>query len=121
MIKAARIPAAARAAQTTTTRSQLITGRTLYHFHTRTKTGRAPQLQAAAPEVWVEMSAGRRGRLGIGRGRPASRSRLRAGRLGRRLRISGIRRGVLFLPFHYGYWDTDGGTARRRTAGRPTS
>lgn len=25
---------------------QLITGRTLYHFHTRTKTGRAPQLQA---------------------------------------------------------------------------
>jgi predicted molibdopterin-dependent oxidoreductase YjgC len=36
---------------------QLITGRTLYHFHTRTKTGRAPQLQAAAPEVWVECSA----------------------------------------------------------------
>ncbi len=26
-----------------------------------------------------------------------------------RLRISGIRDGVLFLPFHYGYWDTDGG------------
>lgn len=24
-------------------------------------------------------------------------------------RISGIRDGVLFLPFHYGYWDTDGG------------
>jgi anaerobic selenocysteine-containing dehydrogenase len=32
---------------------QLITGRTLYHFHTRTKTGRTPQLNAAAPEVWV--------------------------------------------------------------------
>ncbi len=31
---------------------QLNTGRTLYHFHTRTKTGRAPQLNAAAPEVW---------------------------------------------------------------------
>lgn len=26
-----------------------------------------------------------------------------------RLRISGIREGVLFLPFHYGYWDTDAG------------
>ena len=25
-----------------------------------------------------------------------------------RLRVSGIRRGVLFLPFHYGYWDRDG-------------
>src|SRR5919112_1476422 len=35
---------------------QLITGRTLYHFHTRTKTGRAPELQRAAPEVWVELS-----------------------------------------------------------------
>ncbi len=30
----------------------LITGRTLYHFHTRTKTARVPQLQAAAPQVW---------------------------------------------------------------------
>ena len=29
----------------------LITGRTLYHFHTRTKTGRAPQLNAAAAGV----------------------------------------------------------------------
>ena len=26
-----------------------------------------------------------------------------------RLRISGIRPGVLFLPFHYGYWDEPGG------------
>src|SRR5699024_8176563 len=34
---------------------QLITGRTIYHFHTRTKTGRAPELQNAAPEVWVEI------------------------------------------------------------------
>src|SRR6185437_13058366 len=33
---------------------QLITGRTIYHFHTRTKTGRAPQLNSAAPDVWVE-------------------------------------------------------------------
>ena len=35
---------------------QLITGRTVYHFHTRTRTARAPELQAAAPEVWVEVS-----------------------------------------------------------------
>jgi hypothetical protein len=25
--------------------------------------------------------------------------------------VSGIRSGVIFLPFHYGYWDTDGGHA----------
>ena len=30
----------------------------------------------------------------------------RAARSRRRLRISGIRPGVVFLPFHYGYWDT---------------
>src|SRR4030095_13420889 len=26
-------------------------------------------------------------------------------------RISGIRAGVVFIPFHYGYWDTDPMTA----------
>ena len=35
---------------------QLMTGRTVYHFHTRTKTGRAPELNAAAPEPWVELA-----------------------------------------------------------------
>ena len=34
----------------------LTTGRTVYHFHTRTKTGRAPELQDAAPEPWVELA-----------------------------------------------------------------
>lgn len=28
-------------------------------------------------------------------------------------RICGIRDGVLFVPFHYGYWDTDGKTHHR--------
>lgn len=30
----------------------LITGRTIYHFHTRTKTARAPELESAPPAVW---------------------------------------------------------------------
>ena len=38
----------------------LTTGRTVYHFHTRTKTGRAPELDAAAPDAWVELHAERR-------------------------------------------------------------
>src|SRR3954471_10143711 len=46
----------------------LITGRTLYQFHTRTRTGRAPQLQAAAPDVWVELSAADAARLDVGEG-----------------------------------------------------
>jgi anaerobic selenocysteine-containing dehydrogenase len=84
----------------------LNTGRTLYHFHTRTKTGRAPQLQAAAPDVWVEMSASDAADRGLGEGDLLEISTPR-GRVEARLRISGIRPGVVFLPFHYGYWDTD--------------
>lgn len=87
---------------------QLITGRTLYHFHTRTKTGRAPQLQAAAPEVWVEMSEEDAVVHNIAEGDLTEVSTPR-GAVQARVRISGIRPGVLFLPFHYGYWDTDGG------------
>ena len=48
---------------------QLITGRTIYHFHTRTKTGRTPELQAAAPRVWAETRSFRCGRGRPGRGR----------------------------------------------------
>jgi anaerobic selenocysteine-containing dehydrogenase len=86
----------------------LTTGRTLYHFHTRTKTGRTPQLQAAAPEVWVEMSAYDTDQLGWSEGDLLRVSTPR-GSVEARLRISGIRSSTLFLPFHYGYWDTPGG------------
>lgn len=82
----------------------LITGRTLYHFHTRTKTGRAPQLEAAAPDVWVEASAADARGEGWAEGDLLRVSTPR-GEVTARLRISGIRDGVLFLPFHYGYWD----------------
>jgi anaerobic selenocysteine-containing dehydrogenase len=102
---------------------QLITGRTLYHFHTRTKTGRAPQLQAAAREVWVEMSASDAADRGLGEGDLLEITTPR-GRVEARLRVSGIRPGVVFLPFHYGYWDTDtadgAGDGRGRAANELT-
>jgi anaerobic selenocysteine-containing dehydrogenase len=87
---------------------QLITGRTLYHFHSRTKTGRAPQLQAAAPEVWVESSA-RDAEENDWHEGDLLRITTPRGEVTAALRISGIRDGVLFLPFHYGYWDTQSG------------
>jgi len=90
---------------------QLITGRTLYHFHTRTKTGRAPQLQAAAREVWVEMAASDAADRGLGEGDLMEITTPR-GRVEAKLRVSGIRPGVVFLPFHYGYWDADDGQDR---------
>lgn len=100
----------------------LITGRTLYHFHTRTKTGRAPQLQGAAPEVWVEVSPSDAREAGIGEGDPVEVASPR-GVVRARARISGIRPGVLFVPFHYGYWDrdADGGSPDRDRAANETT
>ncbi len=97
----------------------LITGRTLYQFHTRTKTGRAPQLQAAAPEVWVELSVADAARLGAGEGDVLEVTTPR-GRVRARLRVSGIRDGVVFLPFHYGYWDEPGEPSGERAANELT-
>jgi anaerobic selenocysteine-containing dehydrogenase len=84
---------------------QLITGRTIYHFHTRTKTGRVPELNGAAPDVWVEVSAADAATIGAAEGDlidvTSPRSTIRA-----RLRIGELRPGTVFVPFHYGYWDT---------------
>jgi anaerobic selenocysteine-containing dehydrogenase len=87
---------------------QLITGRTVYHFHTRTRTARAPELQAAAPEVWVEVSPHDAATWSLVEGDVAE-VRTRRGEVRARVRVSGIRPGVVFLPFHYGYWDTPEG------------
>ncbi|WP_230193656.1 molybdopterin oxidoreductase family protein [Streptomyces coriariae] len=87
---------------------QLTTGRTLYHFHTRTKTARAPQLNAAAPDVWVEVAVGDADALGLAEGDLVEVATPR-GALRGLLRVTGIRPGLLFVPFHYGYWDTEAG------------
>ncbi|NUO35425.1 MAG: nitrate reductase [Dermatophilaceae bacterium] len=87
---------------------QLITGRTVYHFHTRTRTARAPELQAAAPEVWIELSAHDAGTFGLAEG-DVAQVRTARGEVRAKVRVSGIRPGVVFLPFHYGYWDTPEG------------
>lgn len=80
------------------------TGRTIYHFHTRTKTARAPQLQSAAPDAWVELSPADAESLGVGEG-DMVRVESPRGRLEAKARISGIKEGVVFAPFHYGYFD----------------
>ena len=83
----------------------LTTGRTLYHFHTRTKTGRAPQLEQAAPSIWVELSAQDAEAAGIAEG-DLVRLESARGAVEAPARISGIRAGHVFMPFHYGYWET---------------
>ncbi len=82
------------------------TGRTAYHFHTRTKTGRSPALRRAAPDVWVEVSVGDAGRLGLAEG-DVVRVETRRGHVEAPVRVGRGRDGVVMLPFHYGYWDGD--------------
>src|SRR5215204_870421 len=95
------------------------TGRTVYHFHTRTKTARVPQLQNAAPDAWVELSPADAESLGVGEG-DMVRVESPRGRLEAKARISGIREGVVFVPFHYGYFDSDGLDGRQRAANELT-
>ncbi|WP_217914539.1 molybdopterin oxidoreductase family protein [Miltoncostaea marina] len=95
----------------------LTTGRTVYHFHTRTKTGRASQLAAAAPDVWVELNAADAAALGASEG---DRMRVESprGAIEAPARISGVRPGVVFVPFHYGYWDAGDAAGPGAGAGR---
>jgi len=86
----------------------LTNGRNLYQFHTRTKTGRTPELDAAAPGPWVEIHPDDAARLGIADGDPVRVASAR-GAIVVPARLCGIRAGSVFVPFHYGYWDTDDG------------
>jgi ferredoxin-nitrate reductase len=86
-----------------------VTGRQVYHWHTRTKTGRAPVLDAAAPGVFVSVSREDAQQLGIRDGEPV-RVVSRRGEMTGPAKIGDlVPRGVVFVPFHYG--DLGEGTA----------
>jgi formylmethanofuran dehydrogenase subunit D len=88
----------------------LTTGRVVYHFHTRTKTGRSRALNDAAPDAFIQINGDDARRLGIAEGEML-RVTSRRGAAEAPARIGGIEPGTLFMPFHYGYWD-DPGRAR---------
>ena len=80
----------------------LNTGRTVEHWHTRTKTGKVAQLEHLAPEAWVEINPADAERLRVGSGdlvRLASRRGVVEGLLVRVTAI--VREGEVFVPFHY--------------------
>ena len=82
----------------------LTTGRLVYHFHTRTKTGRSKALNDAAPEDFVQVSNEDAQRLGIIEG-DWVRLVSKRGMLEAQAQIGDIDPGEIFVPFHYGYWD----------------
>jgi anaerobic selenocysteine-containing dehydrogenase len=86
---------------------RLTTGRVLYHFHTRTKTGRCPSLNAAAPDAFAQIADEDAARMGIQEGDVLVVS-TRRGRITVPAKIGGIIPGHVFVPFHYGYWDKPG-------------
>ena len=80
----------------------LNTGRTVEHWHTRTKTGGIPILQRMAPRAWLEMNPADAATLTL---RPHDRVEVISAR-GRvsqvELRITEIvAPGQVFLPFHF--------------------
>jgi formylmethanofuran dehydrogenase subunit D len=85
----------------------LTTGRIVYHFHTRSKTARCAELQAAAPDVFVELSAADAKDLQIAAGELVEVTSRRGTILGA-ARIGEIPKGQVFVPFHYGDWGSDG-------------
>jgi anaerobic selenocysteine-containing dehydrogenase len=93
----------------------LTTGRLVYHFHTRTKTGRAEALNDAAPDVYVQMASQDAARYGVTDGDVLS-VESRRGSVEARVRVGDIAEGHLFIPFHYGYWDEDSDDVDRRRA-----
>jgi len=80
----------------------LNTGRTVEHWHTRTKTGKVPILERLSPNAWVEMNP--RDARGL-RLKPQDRVDIisRRGRVrGIELRVTEtVAPGQIFVPFHY--------------------
>jgi anaerobic selenocysteine-containing dehydrogenase len=82
------------------------TGRTVYHFHTRTKTGRSRDLNDAAPDAWVELSQADADERGITEG-DWVRVESPRGAIEVRARVGNVMTGAVFAPFHYGHWEPE--------------
>jgi predicted molibdopterin-dependent oxidoreductase YjgC len=80
----------------------LNTGRTVEHWHTRTKTGKVPILERLSPSAWVEMNPADARALRL---KPQARVDIvsRRGRVRNvELRVTEtVATGQLFTPFHY--------------------
>ncbi|KAJ3040232.1 hypothetical protein HDV00_011330 [Rhizophlyctis rosea] len=81
------------------------TGRDLMQFHTRTKTGRSKRLNDAQGDSYMQISEIDAEKLGIRDG-DLCRVTSRRGVVEVKARVGNINVGLVFIPFHYGYWDS---------------
>jgi predicted molibdopterin-dependent oxidoreductase YjgC len=80
----------------------LSTGRVVYHFHTRTKTGRSAALNDRAPHAYVEVHPDDAERLAISTGDLVEVTSPKGRWEGPAMVVDTVRPGELFIPFHYG-------------------
>jgi predicted molibdopterin-dependent oxidoreductase YjgC len=81
----------------------LITGRVVYHFHTRTKTGRSAALNERAPHPYMEVHPEDAARLEIGMGDMVEITSPNGRWEGVAMVVDTVRPGEVFVPFHYGH------------------
>jgi len=79
----------------------MTTGRVLYHYHTRTMTGKVAGLNALSPESFVEINPTTAKTLGIADGSKVRLSSRRGEIMSVAKLTRKIKEGVLFMPFHF--------------------
>ncbi|CEL10262.1 Putative Nitrate reductase [Aspergillus calidoustus] len=89
----------------------LATGRHVFHFHTRTKTGRSKRLQRADPDASVVLCREDAERVGVSEGEMVL-VKSRRGQVELAVKIDEILPGHVFIPFHFGYFDSTDHRAR---------
>ncbi len=79
----------------------LTTGRVLYHFHTRTMTGRVTGLEELVSEAFVEINPADARKIGIKDGEMVKVKSRRGEILIKASFSQGISQGTVFIPFHF--------------------
>jgi anaerobic selenocysteine-containing dehydrogenase len=80
----------------------MTTGRVVHHWHTRTKTGKVPALDARVPHAYAEIHPEDAQALGIELGDIVVLRSKRGAWTGPAMVVDTIRPGMVFVPFHFG-------------------
>jgi formate dehydrogenase alpha subunit len=79
----------------------LTTGRTMFHFHTGSMTRRSEKLNSEVPEAYIEIHIADAKKIGLN-GHKQVRVSSRRGQIELGVRVTDdIRRGTVFIPFHF--------------------